>query len=78
MVDFIMNFGRFYYEVAVLLRSALLVSSLLFNYEPWYNVTAADLNLLENVDLMLLRRIKVFRIIFFFPGLHIFQEPATF
>ena len=50
-------FGRFYFEVAMILRNSLLVSSLLFNSEAWYNVSNAELDLIETVDLMLLRSI---------------------
>ena len=50
-------FGKFYYEIAVILRNSLLVSSVLFNSEAWYNVTNAELDLIETVDLMLLRSI---------------------
>ena len=50
-------FGGFYFEVAIILRNSLLVSSLLFNSEAWFNVTKAELDLLETADLGLLRRI---------------------
>ena len=50
-------FGNFYFEVAIILRNSLLVSSLLCNSEAWYNVTKAELELLESVDVMLLRSI---------------------
>ena len=48
-------FGKFYYEVAVILRNSLLVSSILFNSEAWYNLTQAELNLIETVDIDFLR-----------------------
>ena len=50
-------FGKFYFEAAVILRNSLLVSSMLFNCEAWYNITKAEMELLETVDLMLLRGI---------------------
>ena len=50
-------FGKYYFEAGVILRNSLLVSSMLFNSEVWYNVTDAEINLLETVDLMLLRGI---------------------
>ena len=50
-------FGKFNFEVAVILRNSLLVSSMLCNSEVWYNITNAEMDLLETVDLMLLRRI---------------------
>ena len=48
-------FGKFYFEIAIILRNSLLVSSLLSNSEAWYNVTNAELDYLETVDLMLLK-----------------------
>ena len=51
------HFGKHFFKVGVLLRNTLLVSSVLFNSEAWYNVTSAELNLLETVDLLLLRQI---------------------
>ena len=50
-------FGKYHFEAGILLRNSLLVSSMLFNSEAWYNVTDSELNLLETVDLMLLRGI---------------------
>ena len=50
-------FGKFHFEAGILLRNSLLVSSMLFNSEAWYNLTDSELNLLETVDLMLLRGI---------------------
>ena len=50
-------FGQYYFEVALILRSSLLISSLLCNSESWYNVTKTELDLLESVDLHFLRQI---------------------
>jgi hypothetical protein len=50
-------FGKYHFEAAVILRNSLLASSMLFNSEVWYNVTNSELELLETVDLMLLRGI---------------------
>ena len=50
-------FGKFYYEVAVILRDSLLVSSMLCNSEAWYNITNAELDLLETVDVQFLRSV---------------------
>ena len=41
----------------MILRNSLLVSSVLCNSEAWYNVTESELDYLETVDLMLLRKI---------------------
>ena len=50
-------FGQYYFEVAIILRNSLLVSSILCNSETWYNVTQAELNLLESADLQFFRSI---------------------
>ena len=39
-------FGKHYFKVGVLLRDSLLVSSMLFNCEAWYNLTSAELDML--------------------------------
>ena len=49
--------GRRYIEVGLILRDSLLVSSLLFNTEAWYNITNAELCLLESIDNQYLRRL---------------------
>ena len=48
-------FGKYFFEVARILRNSLLISSLLSNSEAWYNLTTEDLNKLEQVDESLLR-----------------------
>ena len=50
-------FGKHYFKVAIILRNSHLISSMLTNAEAWYNVTKADIELLESVDESLLRRI---------------------
>ena len=50
-------FGQYYFEVALILRESLLLSSILCNSESWYNVTKAELDLIESVDIQFLRRI---------------------
>ena len=49
--------GRRYFEIGIILRDVLLVSSMLFNSESWYNVTEKELELLEIVDLLFLRKL---------------------
>ena len=39
----------------MMLRTSLLVSSMLCNSEAWYNVTKAELSLLESVDILFLK-----------------------
>ena len=50
-------FGKYYYEVGVILRNSLLVSSMLCNTEAWYSITQAELELLESVDIQFLRKL---------------------
>ena len=50
-------FGKLYFQVAIILRNSLLVSSMLCNSETWFNLTKAELELLETVDVILLRTI---------------------
>ena len=50
-------FGKFYFEIAIILRNSLMLSSILFNSEAWYNLSKAELDLIESVDLMFLRSI---------------------
>ena len=45
----------FYFEIAEILRNALLISSILSNSEVWYGVTQTDIDQLEQVDEMWLR-----------------------
>ena len=48
-------FGGYYFQVATILRNSLLISSMLCNSESWYNVSKAELELLETVDTQFLR-----------------------
>ena len=49
--------GKHYFEVAMILRDSLLISSILYNAEAWYNITNTELTLIETVDLMFFRRL---------------------
>ena len=51
------NMGAHRVRVGLLLRKAILTSSLLFTAEAWHNVTDQDLKRLEQVDISLLRGI---------------------
>ena len=46
-------FGKHYFEIGMILRNSLLISSVLFNSEAWYNLIESELNLLETVDVKL-------------------------
>ena len=50
-------FGPYQFEVALILRNSLFLNSFLFNSEAWYNVSSSDIDELEKVDEILLRRI---------------------
>ena len=50
-------FGPYHFEVAVTLRNALFISSVLCNSEAWYNISNEEINKLEQADEILLRRI---------------------
>ena len=49
--------GKHYFEVGKILRETLLISSMLYNSEAWYNVSKKKLDLLETVDLLFLRKL---------------------
>ena len=40
-------FGKFYFEVALILRSSLLLSSILLNSEAWVNLSETEIRSLE-------------------------------
>ena len=50
-------FGKYYFEVAMVLRSSLLVSSLLLNSEAWTNLSDSNIRGLEQTDELLLSKI---------------------
>ena len=50
-------FGKYYFEVAMVLRSSLLLSSLLLNSEAWVNLSDKDIRALERTDEILLSKI---------------------
>ena len=50
-------FGKLYYQVAIILRNSLLVSSVLCNSEAWFNITQSEFELIESVDLIFLRNL---------------------
>ena len=50
-------FGPYHFEVAPILTKSLLLSSLLTNSEAWYGMSLAEIEQIEQVDEMLLRKI---------------------
>jgi hypothetical protein len=49
--------GREHFEIAMIVRNAILISSLIFNCETWYGLTKKQIEMLEKVDEQLLRKI---------------------
>ena len=50
-------FGKYFFEVAMVLRESLFLSSLLLNSEAWVNYTEKDVRILEQCDELMLSRI---------------------
>ena len=50
-------FGPHVFEVALLFRKSFLINSILTNSESWYGIKTDELELLEQVDEILLRKI---------------------
>jgi hypothetical protein len=50
-------FGKYYFEVAVVLRESLFLSSLLLNSEAWVNYSDKDVRILEQCDEILMTKI---------------------
>ena len=50
-------FGKYYFEAALILRSSLLLSSILLNSEAWINLSNKNIRALEQIDEMLLSKI---------------------
>ena len=48
---------KFYFTIATILRESILLSSMLLNSEAWIGITQANIDELEQVDEILLRRI---------------------
>jgi hypothetical protein len=51
------SFGPNYFEIAILLRSSVFISSILVNSEAWYGLTLSEIEQLEIVDQALLKKI---------------------
>ena len=50
-----MMLGDHHFETALMFRNAILVNSLIYNSEAWYNLTDKEVIILEQVDEMFLR-----------------------
>ena len=51
------SLGHFHFEIALILRDAILISKLVFNSEVWYNLSTKQIEKLEQIDEMFLRKI---------------------
>ena len=51
------SFGQFYFEIAMMLRTSMLVNGLLFSIEAINSLSTNHINLLEDCDKKLIRRI---------------------
>jgi hypothetical protein len=51
------SFGRKYFQMAITLREAELVNGMLTNADVWYGLSQAEVDELEEVDKLLLRRV---------------------
>ena len=52
--------GVFHFEIAEILRNALLISSIISNSETWYGLTQIETDQLEQIDEMLLQNLFFF------------------
>ena len=50
-------FGKFYFKVAKIFRESLFINSVLLNSEAWYNLSSKNIDDLEKLDHILLRKI---------------------
>ena len=50
-------FGKFFFKVAKILRESLFINSILINSEAWYNLSNKNIDDLEKLDNILLRKI---------------------
>ena len=51
------SYGKYYFEIALVLRESLFLSSLLLNSEAWVNLSEQDIRKLEQADEILLSKI---------------------
>ena len=51
------SLGNHYFFIAILLRNAMFISSVLINSEVWYPITKTDIEELETMDRQLIRKV---------------------
>ena len=52
-----LSLGHFYFKISFLYRNTMLVDGILTNAEVWYPISDSQIGILENVDLMLIRKL---------------------
>ena len=51
------SFGFYFFNISFTLREAMLLNGILFNSEAWNHITEKQVEILEDVDMMLLRKV---------------------
>ena len=51
------SFGKYYFQIAMTLRESMFLNGILTNCEVWYNLKKSEIEDLEELDRMLLRKI---------------------
>ena len=51
------SFGKYFFEIALTLRESMFINGILTNSEIWYNLKQSEIEELEEVDRLLLRKI---------------------
>ena len=51
------SFGKSYFKIALILRESIFLNGILTNVEVWYGLSKSEIEELESVDRLLLRRI---------------------
>ena len=69
------SFGRYYFEIALTLRESMFINGILTNSEIWYNLKKSEMEELEEVDRLLLR--KIFSTQFSCPKEALFLESGA-
>ena len=52
-----LSLGHYYFKISFLYRNTMLINGILTNAEVWYPVSETQIGILENVDLMLIRKL---------------------
>ena len=51
------SFGKYYFQIAMTLRESMFLNGILTNSDVWYNLKKSEIEELEEIDRMLLRKI---------------------